>query len=335
MVPFVLLAFAVVMLLCGVVAAQEDTGEGEPETPTAAEPPPNQWVAIWQALMEGETIYDKVGACLLIIIVSVVVYWVALVALGRLRRRLEAEAEKAEGLRKLRQQRAATVISLVASIVRWLIIIVAALSALGALDVNLLPVLTGVGFLGAAIAFGSQKLVADVVSGFFLLLEGQYAVGDYVQVGANFGMVESLGLRVTVLKDIDNQLHYVPNGSIAAVTVYEEPFVNYFIEVPVGAEQDAQRLRDLLNSLAEELSAQYPEHLTETEEARIMPSRHGAFLVRLPLAIFPTQDWLAEQEIPARVRKLMQDNAIEMPAGLDMRTVPDLDRATVTERMVV
>ena len=334
MVPVLMLAFAVIMLLCGIAGAQQQQAKAAAESKQAAKPPPNELVAAWQALMQGETLYERLAALALVLLVSTIVYALVMAALYRVRRTFEERAEQAEGLRKLRQQRAATVISLIRSIVRWVIIVTAGLWALGAIGYNLIPVLTGVGFLGAAVAFGSQKLVADLVSGFFLLLEGQYAVGDYVQIGANFGMVESQGLRVTVLKDIDNQLHYIPNGSIAAVTVYEEPFVNYFIQVPVNNEADANRLKELLEPLGEELLGQYPDHLTGVEEIRVMPSTHGVYLVRFPFTIFPTQEWLAEQEIPARVRKLMAENNVEMSPGLDIRTVPDLERATVTERML-
>ena len=94
---------------------------------------------------------------------------------------------------------------------------------MGALGINLLPLLTGVGFMGAAIAFGSQTLVRDVVTGFFVLLEDQFAVGETVKAGGVKGVVESLTMRTTRIRTEDGALVMVPNGQLGAVTNFSRP----------------------------------------------------------------------------------------------------------------
>ncbi len=104
------------------------------------------------------------------------------------------------------------------------------------LGVNVVPILTGAGIIGIAVAFGSQSLVRTL-SGVFQLLEGQYAVGDYVQIGTAFGKVEHIGLRITRLRDLQDKLYFIPNGTITMVTTYDDPSLNYVLQAPFSARE--------------------------------------------------------------------------------------------------
>lgn len=101
----------------------------------------------------------------------------------------------------------------------WSIAFVMILSKWG---VNILPILTGAGILGLAIGFGSQTLVKDVVTGFFILLENQYNVGDYVKIGDAQGRVKRVNLRTTILKDDEGTISIIPNNAITRVTKFTD-----------------------------------------------------------------------------------------------------------------
>ncbi len=293
--------------------------------------PSGFWQELFREFLNPETIAGKAGNIIVILLVATVVYWLLMAGFSRARRRLEQAAATATGPARTRQQRAATVVSLIANIAKWAIILLTGISILGALNVDLLPILTGIGFLGAAVAFGSQSLVKDLVSGLFLLLEGQYAVGDYVNLSGNFGLVQQIGLRTTVLRDLDNQLHHIPNGTITKVTVYEEPYVNYVAEVPLASPQDAQQVRGALEELGAELRAEYPLHITGIEPVLMDKDQRGITLVRLPLSIFPTQDWIATEHLVARIQLLLSELEVQIPTGLKIRVYPDIRRLTTTE----
>ncbi len=96
-----------------------------------------------------------------------------------------------------------------------------ALGVLNVLGVNIAPFIASAGVVGLAIGFGAQNLVRDFVTGVFMLLEDQYGVGDVVDLGEAIGEVESVGLRVTTVRDIDGTLWYVRNGEIARATIAE------------------------------------------------------------------------------------------------------------------
>jgi len=216
------------------------------------------------------------------------------------------------------------VLGLLANIVKWVIGIGALLWALSVFNVNVTPVLAGAGIVGIAVGFGAQTLVRDTISGFFLLLEGQYVVGDYVDIGGKFGLVQAIGLRVTVLKDLDNRLHYIPNGTIATVTVYEQRFVSYVVEVPLAGPEDAHRGADVIRSVVADMVEDFPRHLPMAGTPQAHISGGGTSCVRVSLAVFPTQDWLATDEFPARVRSALAGAEIPIPDGRTIRTYPDL-----------
>jgi len=196
------------------------------------------------------------------------------------------------------------------------------------LGIPVVPLLTGVGFLGAAIAFGSQTLVKDLVSGLFLLLEGQYAEGDYVNLSGHFGRVEEIRFRTTILRDLDNQFHHIPNGSITAVTVYEEPYINYVLEIPLADAAEAERVRVGLDDLSAEMREKYPLHITEVGPAVVDRSRDYPNLVRLPVAVFPTQDWIATEELATRAQVMLDGMGIAVAEKLKMRVYPDISEVS-------
>lgn len=297
-------------------AAEAAAQAGEPATVTGA---------FLRGLVQPETLIERVGSCVLIVIITIVVYLVVMMMFRRAVRRVERETDEAVEPQRSRQQRIVTVLALLRSIARWAILITAFIWVLATAGLDIRPLLAGAGILGLAVGFGAQNLVRDVVSGFFILLEGQYAVGDYIQVGALFGLVQSIGVRTTVLKDLDNQLHHIPNGTIGAVTVYEEPFVNFVVETPVADRRQAAEAAQAINELARELHEQYPHYFVYADEA-ITVEREEGVLVRLPVAIFPTQEWFANEEIPQRIKEMLATREIALAEGRELRTYNDLSR---------
>ena len=287
------------------------------------------WQAVVSELFKPQTLAGRAVSVLVIVLIAVAAYWMVLWILGRTRRRLYDAAEMLSGLHERRMLRAATVLSIVGSGVKWVIALVAVVWIMSVLGIPVIPLLTGVGFLGAAVAFGSQTLVKDLVSGLFLLLEGQYTEGDYVSLGGKFGRVEEIRFRTTVLRDLDNQFHHIPNGSITAVTVYEEPYINYVLEIPLADAMEAERVRAGLDDLSAEMTAKYPLHITELGPAAVDESQDYPNLVRLPLAVFPTQDWIATEELATRAQIMLDEMDIAVAEKLKMRVYADISEVSV------
>ncbi|MNR89343.1 putative MscS family protein YkuT [compost metagenome] len=114
-------------------------------------------------------------------------------------------------------QRTGTLTQILSSTVKTVILFAGSLMALSEVGINVTPILASAGVVGLAVGFGAQSLVKDVVSGFFILLEDQYGMGDAVTISGHSGVVVGMNLRITQLRDADGSLITIPNGLVAIV----------------------------------------------------------------------------------------------------------------------
>lgn len=119
-------------------------------------------------------------------------------------------------------QRLKTLKTLLKSVVSVLIFIVLFLMIFYEFGFNIHPILTGAGILGLAVSFGAQTLIKDLIAGFFIILENQYNIGDFVKIGDTQGKVYKITLRMTVLKDKQDNLIYIPNSEIKKVIIFKK-----------------------------------------------------------------------------------------------------------------
>jgi len=157
------------------------------------------------------------------------------------------------GMRSAREQRARTAAKLVRNFGRAVLIVVGALMVLNQLDFNISPLLASAGVVGLAISFGSQSLVRDYVTGFFLQLEHQFALGDVVRIGTAEGTVENITLRLVYLRDGNGGLHMIPNGQINQVVNLTRSWGRVFQDVEV-AWRDSDRAADALRRASSSLA---------------------------------------------------------------------------------
>ena len=160
-----------------------------------------------------------------------------------------------------RRQRAEAIGSVLRSFVTAVVFTMAALLVMGELGFNLGPLLASAGIVGVALGFGAQSLVKDLIAGLFMLLEDQYGVGDSVDLGDAVGVVETVGLRVTTVRDMRGVLWYIRNGEIIRVGNKSQGWAMVVIDIPIGfvnSEEATAVLRAAAQALADE-----PEHATE------------------------------------------------------------------------
>jgi small conductance mechanosensitive channel len=169
--------------------------------------------------------------------------WLALRALlARLVRRLM--------MGKGETARVKTLAGMVESLAQFALTFTLLVSGLALLGINVAAILGTASVAGLAVGFGAQKLVKDVITGFFLLLEDQYAVGDYVTVGSASGTVEEVGMRITRIRDDEGRLYILSNGDIATVCNHSRGPVSGTLDLALGAMADvAQATRALTGAL--------------------------------------------------------------------------------------
>ncbi len=167
-----------------------------------------------------------------------------------------------EGEKKMdpaQASRVKTLASLVNSSISYILTFVFGIMLLRAFRLDPIPLLTTASVAGLAVGFGAQKLVKDMISGFFILLENQYGVGDYVTIGAVTGTVEEVGLRTTRIRDDVGKLYILSNGDITQVCNQSRGAVASFVEIGIAAAADMGRATEVINKAGEEIVQSQPD----------------------------------------------------------------------------
>jgi small conductance mechanosensitive channel len=184
------------------------------------------------------------------VLLSVLAAWLLIRLIAR---RIEKWGDAGQdGLRSAREQRARTAAKLVRNLGRAVLTVVAILMVLQQLDFNISPLLASAGVVGLAVSFGSQSLVRDYVTGFFLQLEHQFALGDVIRIGGVEGTVENITLRLVYLRDGTGALHIIPNGQIVQVTNLTRSWGRVAVDAEV-AWRDSDRALTAMQKAADAL----------------------------------------------------------------------------------
>jgi small conductance mechanosensitive channel len=169
-------------------------------------------------------------------------------------------------------------------------------------------ILAGAGIVGLAVGLGAQSLVTDVVSGFFILFETQYLVGDYVQIGNASGLVEAVGIRVTQVRDGRGKLHIIPNGQIKGVVNYSKGYINAVVDVKVPTGADLEATFRNMAEAGRRLKEQHAEVLAETEIQGLVELGTSEMTVRAVTKVEPGTHTGMENEY-RRLLKIVFDQA--------------------------
>ena len=165
-------------------------------------------------------------------------------------------AKLAKDQQMARSARLRTLLPLLRSALLITILVFAGLTVLSEIGINIAPLLAGAGILGVAIGFGSQKLVQDLITGIFLLLENAMQVGDWVTVSGLSGAVENLSVRTIRLRAADGSVHIIPFSAVTTVTNVNRGLGNASVSVTVDYEEDTDRVAAILAEIVAGLHAE-------------------------------------------------------------------------------
>ncbi|MGD9576825.1 MAG: mechanosensitive ion channel family protein [Syntrophorhabdus sp.] len=214
------------------------------------------------------------------------------------------------------QKRTRTLGEVVRYVIVLVVFAVATMTVLKELGIDIGPVLAAAGIVGLAVGFGAQSLVKDVISGFFILLEDQIRVGDVINIADKGGLVEKVGLRTTVLRDLQGNVHYVPNGNISVVTNMTKEFSRYVFDIGVAYREDVDEVIEVIKGIDEEMR-QDPEFRDDIiEPIEIMgldQFANSAIVIRARTTTLPIKQWRVGREFNRRIKKKFDELNIEIP----------------------
>jgi len=187
---------------------------------------------------------------------------------------------------------------------------------LGDFGISLGPILAAAGVVGVAVGFGAQHLVQDVINGFFLLYDDQIRVGDVVDVGGKAGLVERVGLRLTILRDLSGNVHFIRNGQISTVTNMTKEYSRYVFDIGVAYRENVDQVIEVIKEVDEALRAdEYfgPSILEPIEILGLDRFADSAVIVRARTKTKPIKQWEVGREFNRRLKMRFDEMGIEIP----------------------
>jgi small conductance mechanosensitive channel len=178
------------------------------------------------------------------------------------------------------------------------------------------PILAGAGILGLAVSFGAQSLVKDVISGFFILFENQFAIGDVIEVAGKSGLVEKMTLRVVQLRDGEGVMHVVPNSEIKVVSNKTRGWSRAVIDVGVPYNENVDRALEVLRDEAAQFSTDktWGSQLDGPVEVLGVESlSDSAVVLRTMIRTQPGSQWAVAREFRRRIKNRFDRESLEIP----------------------
>lgn len=245
-----------------------------------------------------------------------VLAWLAYRVVRLAARRIELAVDDGDdSVTTLRERRGKTISQLLRSVGRVVIVVIALLLTFN-LFINIGPILAGAGILGLAVSFGAQSLVKDVISGFFILFENQFAIGDVIEAGGKSGVVEKMTLRVVVLRDLEGAMHVIPNGEIKVVSNRTRGWSRAVVDVGVPYDEDVDRALAVVRDEAAQFSTDqtWGSQLDGPVEVPGVESlADSAVVIRSLIRTQPGSQWNAAREYRRRLKNRFDREGIEIP----------------------
>lgn len=247
--------------------------------------------------------------------------WVVLFIIRRAIQRWEARIESelqasdvvADRERGKRLVTISDVLRIVLSIAAWIIV---ALMIMAIWGLPMSPFIAVGTTVGIAIGFGAQDLVRDVIAGFLILVEDQFALGDVVSIAGVTGTVESIQLRSTVLRDLEGSQHFVPNGQIKVASNLTSEFSRLVVDIPVSYDTDVDVAMAVVEDEAvrlagdEEWSRLF---ISEPQMLGVNKLDSSAVNIRVLMTLTPDERWLVKREFLRRIKNRLDAEGIEIP----------------------
>ena len=212
---------------------------------------------------------------------------------------------------KFNPRRARTLGKLVGNIIAYAVNFIMIMMVLNQFGFNLAPLLAGAGVIGLAIGFGAQSLVKDVITGFFIIFEDQFAVGDVVQIGANKGTVEEIGIRVTRIRSWTGEVHIIPNGTVAQVTNFSVHNSKAVLDITIAYDSDMEKAIALIEETLKKGYEGNDNMVKEPEVLGVQTMSATEVVIRVIAECKPNAQQSVTREMNALIKKTFDEKGLK------------------------
>ncbi|MET4562594.1 mechanosensitive ion channel family protein [Lysinibacillus parviboronicapiens] len=210
------------------------------------------------------------------------------------------------------ERRQRTIARLLQSVISYVVYFSAIIAILSSLNIKVAGLLAGAGIVGLAVGFGAQSLVKDVITGFFIIFEDQFGVGDYIKINAAEGTVVEIGLRTTKIKGATGEQFIIPNGSIGEIINYSVNNSKIFIDLQMTTDANFERAEAIINKYLSTLPEVHEELVAVPAFLGVQNVKGTEVTIRIAAETLPQQQYGVARTIRRDVTKLFEENNIPM-----------------------
>jgi small-conductance mechanosensitive channel len=214
------------------------------------------------------------------------------------------------------KKREDTLIRIFVWTINILILIIASLMILQEVGIPTGPILASAGIIGLAVGFGGQYLIRDLISGFFIILENQYRIGDVVNFDGTGGSVEDISLRMTTLRDLDGTVHHIPHGDIKRVANLSKHFARINLDLGISYNSNLEHVIEVVNKTGNDLAEdpQYKEYILKPPQfLRVNDFADSSVIIKILGETKPLKQWEITGELRKRIKIAFDREGIEIP----------------------
>ena len=214
------------------------------------------------------------------------------------------------------EKRLDTLLGILRSIIKVIIWVMVGMLVLRKIGIDIAPIIAGAGIVGLAVGFGAQELVRDLIAGFFMLLENQIREGDVAIVNGTGGLVEHVGMRTIVLRDLSGVVHVFQNGKVNTLSNMTKNWSGMVFDIGVAYKEDTDKVAEVIQQVAEELRADpdFRDKILEPIEIfGVDGFGDSAVIMKARFKTVPIEQWAVGREYRRRLKKAFDEQGIEIP----------------------
>ncbi len=260
---------------------------------------------------------SDIVSTVVVVLVAIFATAIARTGIRRWENRIEAElSTSGSDAERERGQRLATIADVIRVLISISVIVIVILTIMGVWGIPMTPLIAVASTVGVAVGFGAQDVVRDVIAGFLILAEDQYSIGDVVTIAEVSGTVESIKLRTTVLRDLDGNRHFVPNGQIRVASNMTSEFSRLVVDIPVSYDTEPDRAMTVIidEATALAIEPQWRDRFLEAPEMLgVNKFGDSAIDIRVLMTLTSESRWEVKREFLKRIKARFDREGIEIP----------------------
>ena len=248
---------------------------------------------------------------LLIVVVTVILLKLTKLIGVRLNRSIKKQRSDGEYIKRVD-----TISNVIRFVVRITILVVASAMIMTEVGIKIGPILAAAGIVGVAVGLGAQSLIRDIISGFFIFLEDQIRVGDVIEAAGKSGVVERITLRMTTLRDLAGNVHFIPNGNIDVVTNMTKGYSRYVFDIGVAYREDVDEVTAVMQEVDAALrkDPDFKNDILEPLEILGLDKfGDSALVIKARTTTRPIKQWRVAREFNRRLKRAFDERNIEIP----------------------